>query len=61
MAFDLLIDVGNKDNAKAFLDDSFKKKRKIIWFGHREYKKGDPRNPLIKRISKSLAAEKSNP
>lgn len=29
-------------------------------FGHREYKNGDPRNPLIKRVSMRLAAEQDN-
>ena len=34
----------------------WKKKELIMGFGHRVYKKGDPRNPIHKELAKELAA-----
>ena len=33
----------------------YSKKELVMGFGHRVYKKGDPRNPIIKEWSKKLS------
>ena len=37
------------------MDNKFKKKELIFGFGHRVYKKGDPRSPIFKKFAKELA------
>ena len=43
------------DHAEKVVNDFFKKKQLIMGFGHRVYKKGDPRNPIIKEYSRKLS------
>lgn len=37
----------------------YSKKELVMGFGHRVYKKGDPRNPIIKEWSKKLSEKTS--
>lgn len=46
------------EEANKFLEISFEKKQLIMGFGHRVYKKGDPRSDIIKAHSKSLSQKK---
>lgn len=45
------------DQAEAGLEKMLADKQKIMGFGHRVYKKADPRNALIKAWSKKLAGQ----
>ena len=45
------------DDAEAGLKKMLENKEKIMGFGHRVYKKADPRNGIIKEWSKKLAGD----
>ena len=38
-----------------FLNESFRNKKKVMGFGHRVYKNGDPRHYIIKGFSQKLS------
>ena len=50
-AFD---EIGEADNAEAWLDAALAEKRKIMGFGHRVYKNGDSRVPTMKAALEKL-------
>ena len=52
---DYLVNLNTQQDADEFLQDSFKNKKKIMGFGHRVYKNGDPRHYIIKEYSKILS------
>ena len=47
-AMEFLAKFNSKEEAEAGLRKMFSKKELVMGFGHRVYKKGDPRNPIIK-------------
>jgi len=47
-AMDFLAPLKNVNQADKFLNDSFSKKQLVMGFGHRIYKKEDPRSTIIK-------------
>ncbi len=49
--------VGTVDRAEAWVRDALAKKAKIMGFGHRVYKDGDPRARYLKPLCAALAAE----
>ena len=52
----------NLEEAKEIIHGMFERKEKIMGFGHRVYKKGDPRSHIIKDLSKELSkTEFGNP
>lgn len=46
-AMKMLIEVGSPENAEAWVLDALATKKKIMGFGHREYKTGDPRAAIL--------------
>jgi len=54
---DLLQAVGNPANAEAWIKSALARKEKIMGFGHRVYKTGDPRAHYLKTLCQELAAE----
>jgi citrate synthase len=54
---EVLNEVGSSENAERWVRDALAKKRKIMGFGHRVYKDGDPRAVLLKPICQQLARE----
>lgn len=50
-----LKDINTLQQADAFLNANFEKKQLVMGFGHRVYKKGDPRSDLIKEYSQKLS------
>jgi 2-methylcitrate synthase len=56
MACYLLLGMKDVDDAEQQVRAMWKKKELIMGFGHRVYKKGDPRNPIHKELAKELAA-----
>ena len=46
--------IGSIEEADRILDENYNKKKLIMGFGHRVYKKGDPRSPIIKEYSRQL-------
>src|ERR1035437_10256023 len=50
----MLDDIGTPDRAEGWLNDQLAKKAKIMGFGHRVYKKGDSRVPIMREIGRDL-------
>src|SRR5262245_44661400 len=56
-AMDVLAEVGSPDRAEPWIRDALAKKKKIMGFGHRVYKDGDPRAVYLKKLTAQVAAE----
>ncbi|MFC4618252.1 citrate synthase [Camelliibacillus cellulosilyticus] len=50
----MLTEIGSVDNIDAYLEKAFANKEKIMGFGHRVYKNGDPRAKHLREMSKKL-------
>jgi len=59
-AMKMILEIGSPDNAQAWIDDALATKKKIMGFGHREYKKGDSRAMYLTKVAKELGVEKGN-
>jgi citrate synthase len=57
---EVLKEVGTADKAEAWIRDALAKKRRIMGFGHRVYKTGDPRAVYLRTLCQQLAAETGN-
>jgi 2-methylcitrate synthase/citrate synthase II len=57
---DVLRGVGKKENAEKWIRDALARKEKIMGFGHRVYKDGDPRAVYLKELCGQLAKETGN-
>jgi citrate synthase len=57
----LLEAIGSEDGVDAEIRARLDRKERIMGFGHRVYKTYDPRAVILKRFSKMLAAESSEP
>lgn len=57
-AMRMLQEIGEPSNAEAWIRDALVNKKKIMGFGHREYKKRDPRAIYLTKVAKDLAAKK---
>jgi citrate synthase len=56
-AWKVLEQVGSPDNAEQWIQDALARKERIMGFGHRVYKTGDPRARILKEYCTKLAAE----
>jgi len=56
-AWKVLERVGSPENAESWIQDALARKERIMGFGHRVYKKGDPRAAILKRYCGQLAQE----
>ena len=54
---EVLEEVGSAERAEAWVRDALARKVRIMGFGHRVYKTGDPRATLLKKFCVELAAE----
>jgi citrate synthase len=52
---EMLLSIGRSEDAEAYILPRLKKKEIIMGFGHRVYKKGDPRVPVLRRMCAQLA------
>lgn len=50
----MLSEIAEPDNIRSYLDNAFANKQKIMGFGHRVYRKGDPRAKHLREMSKKL-------
>ena len=57
---DVLREVGKKENAEAWVRAALARKDKIMGFGHRVYKDGDPRAVYLKELCNRLARQTGN-
>ncbi|WP_413683183.1 citrate synthase [Prochlorococcus sp. MIT 1011] len=53
----MLEEIGRPDRATSFLNDAIAKKRKIMGFGHREYRVKDPRATILQAFAEELFLE----
>lgn len=60
VAMDIISRYGSGDEAEKDIRDRMEKKEIIIGFGHPVYTIGDPRNPIIKEISRKLTKDGGN-
>jgi 2-methylcitrate synthase len=60
VAMDIISRYRNPDEAEADIRARMERKEIIIGFGHPVYTVGDPRNPIIKELSRRLCAEGGN-
>jgi citrate synthase len=56
-AWKVLEQVGSPENAERWIQEALAKKTRIMGFGHRVYKTGDPRARILKGHCAALAAE----
>jgi citrate synthase len=56
-AWKVLEHVGTPENAERWIQDALARKERIMGFGHRVYKTGDPRATILKRYCVELANE----
>jgi 2-methylcitrate synthase len=60
VAMDIIARYGSADEAEADIRARIERKEIIIGFGHPVYTIGDPRNPIIKEISRRLCRDGGN-
>jgi len=53
-AMEMILDIGSPDRAEAYVRDLLAKKKKVMGFGHRIYKKEDPRATAFRSIANEL-------
>ncbi|MGM9985628.1 MAG: citrate synthase [Bacillaceae bacterium] len=51
----MLIEIGEEENVEPYVLDLFNNKKKIMGFGHRVYRGGDPRAKHLKEMSRQLS------
>ena len=56
----MLIEIGGESSVEPWLRQALAEHKKIPGFGHRIYKKGDSRSPLIQEVSRNLAEKTGN-
>lgn len=61
VAMDIISRYRDADEAEADIRARVERKEIVIGFGHPVYTTGDPRNPIIKEISRELCREGGNP
>ena len=54
-AMEMLLKVGDRETAEQWVLDALREKKKIMGFGHREYKNGDSRVPSMKKVGRQIA------
>ena len=54
-AMEMLLEVGDRATAEKWVLDALAQKKKIMGFGHREYKNGDSRVPAMKKVGRQIA------
>jgi citrate synthase len=57
----MLKDIGNMDRAKTWIEEALQNKQKVMGFGHRVYKNGDPRAKVLRAMSEKLTAKMGQP
>ena len=60
VAMEIIARYGSADEAEADIRARVERKEIVIGFGHPVYTIGDPRNPIIKEISRKLCTEGGN-
>ncbi|NIM06799.1 MAG: bifunctional 2-methylcitrate synthase/citrate synthase, partial [Deltaproteobacteria bacterium] len=56
-AMQMLLEIGEAARAEAWVKQALAEKRRLMGFGHRVYKSGDSRVPIMKRVGEELAKQ----
>jgi 2-methylcitrate synthase/citrate synthase II len=59
-AMKMILEIGSPERAQAWIDDALATKKKIMGFGHREYKHGDSRSFYMTKVAKELSIQNGN-
>lgn len=59
-AMRMMLEIGSPDKAEAWIKDALATKKKVMGFGHREYKKGDSRAFYMTKIAKEIGRRMGN-
>lgn len=57
-AMKMILEIGSPEKAEGWIRDALATKKKIMGFGHREYKKRDPRAIYMTKVGKELCEKK---
>jgi citrate synthase len=57
----MLLEIGPPERAESFVEETLAAKRKVMGFGHRVYKEGDPRARILREMSARLTREAGRP
>lgn len=53
----MLLEIGSVEKARTWVKEALAKKKKVMGFGHRVYKNGDPRAKILSRMSQILCTK----
>ena len=56
-AMEMLLEIGAPEKAEAWVLEGLRQKKKIMGFGHREYKRGDSRVPSMKKVARRIVTQ----
>jgi citrate synthase len=57
----MLKDIGNMEKAKEWIKEALADKKKVMGFGHRVYKNGDPRAKILSQLSEKIGKRVGQP
>lgn len=57
----MLNEIGTVDKAKTWVRNALDRKEKVMGFGHRVYKNGDPRAKILRQMSERLSKKAGHP
>lgn len=57
----MLIEIGTLDKARTWVKEALSQKKKVMGFGHRVYKNGDPRAKILSQMSRTLTLKTGQP
>ncbi|MFN8847863.1 MAG: bifunctional 2-methylcitrate synthase/citrate synthase [Bdellovibrionales bacterium] len=60
MVMHMMLEIADPTKAEAWMLDALAKKKKVMGFGHRVYKKGDSRVPTMKKYAQKMADIKND-
>jgi citrate synthase len=59
-AMKMILEIGTPENAETWIRDALAHKKKVMGFGHREYKIGDSRAFYMTKVAKEIGRRKGN-
>ena len=57
----MLLEIGSPERVEAYLEEALAAGKKVMGFGHRVYKEGDPRAKILRQMSEELTREVGHP
>ncbi len=57
----MLLEIGTVEKARSWVRDALEHKQKVMGFGHRVYKNGDPRAKILSKMSEQLTKKIGKP